>query len=114
MNWSRTLGFVSTQLTTAILIQLWCSMVHHRFRYFHPSGWGKGLSNIYWEYAWGYTTVAALMSILVVLLHWKGRPHLYEIVVRLGYWLLIVWAGFALIAMEIPFTPSVNLRGEQY
>ena len=54
------------------------------------------------------------MSILVVLLHWKGRPQLYEIVIRLGYWLLIVWAGFALIAMEIPFTPSVNLRGEQY
>ena len=114
MSWSRTFGFATTQVTTAALIQIWCSLVQHRFRYFHPHEWGKGLSSLYWDYAWTYSAFAVVLSVVVVALQCKRRSLAYEVVVRTGYLLLILWVGWAVIAMEVPFTPWVDLRGEHY
>lgn len=114
MSWARTWTFASTQITTAVLVHIYCTMVHHRFRYFHRDGFGRAIPNFYWDYAWGYLCLAVILSLLLVVLHARRRSLLYEWVMGVGYWLLLVWVGFALIAMEIPFTPITNLRGEWY
>ena len=114
MNWPRTLGFGAIQITAGLLIQLWCWSVHLRFRHFHQGGHGRGLSNIYWDYSWGYTALAAVLLVLVIVWQHTKRPMLYEATMQVGYWLLVVWAGFALIAMEISFTPDVHLHGEDW
>ena len=114
MNWPRTLGFAVIQITAGLLIQLWCLSVHQRFRYFHPDGHGAALSNIYWDYTWTYTAFAVLLASLAIVWHRIGRATLYEITFHCGYWLLLVWAGFAFIAMEISFVPIPHLHGEDW
>src|SRR5437879_1880334 len=99
MNWPHTLGFGAIQITAGLLIQLWCRYVHYRFRYFHQGGHGRGLSNIYWDYSWVYTVFAVFLTGLAIALHCKKRAGLYDSTIWFGYWLLVVWAGFALIAM---------------
>ena len=101
-------------MTAGLLVQMWCRLVHNRFTYYHRGGQGRGLPNVYWDYSWAYTAFAALLTILVFFLHRTNRKLFYEATVQFGYWLLVLWAGFALIAMEISFVPDFNLRGEAW
>ena len=114
MNWPRTLGFAAIQITTGLLVQLWCWNVHLRFQYFHRDGHGRALSNIYWDYSWTYTAFTVLLICLAIAWQYNKKAILYEITIRCGYWLLIVWVGFALIAMEMSFVPDLHLHGEDW
>ena len=114
MKWARTIGFVATQLSAGVLIQLWCSAVHDRFKHFHPEGHGRALPNFYWDYSWTYPVLAVVLSGLLMGCHSSRRERAYDLLIPFGYWLLVVWVGFALIAMEISFVPFLNLRGENW
>ncbi len=114
MNWPRTISFGAIQITAGLSIHVWCQSVHDRFQFFHPGGDGRLLSNFYWNYAWVYIAFGVLLLALALTWHRLKRHTLYEVTVHFGYWALVVWAGVALIAMDVSFLPGLNLNGLDY
>ncbi len=68
----------------------------------------------YWDYSWVGIVVAAILGLALFVFHIKKRGTLYEATFYFGIWLLVVWSGIALIAMELPFVPWFDLRGAHY
>jgi len=114
MTWPKTIGYGATLLSATTLIHFWCQIVHWRFRYEHPDGGVKGLTIIFWDYSWIRIVAAALLVAMLVIVHIKKLGRIYETVFYFSLWLLVVWIGAAMIAMELAFVPWTDLRGGHY
>ena len=114
MTSARTCGFGAMQFAAGILIQMWCGLVHARFRIEHLGGLGPVLTNVYWNYAWAYSIVAGLLFITAAIFNRRERVVAYEITIQAGYFLLFVWTGFAVCAIEMAFVPIIHLHGPEY
>jgi hypothetical protein len=114
MTWPKTIGYGTTLLSATVLIHFWCNVVHWRFRYEHPDALGKGLSFIFWDYSWVGIAAAGLLNVLLIVSHIRRLGAIYETTFYFSLWLLVVWFGAALIAMELVFVPWTDLRGSHY
>jgi uncharacterized membrane protein YoaK (UPF0700 family) len=72
------------------------------------------LSIIFWDYSWIGIVAAALLVAMLVIVHIKKLGRIYETVFYFSLWLLVVWIGAAMIAMELAFVPWTDLRGGHY
>jgi hypothetical protein len=113
-NWPKTIGFGAVQVSAAALIYFWCQEVHFRFRVEHPGGQGAVLPNFFWAFSWVGIAVALALTAILVFSHVRKLGTLYETTYYFGIWLLVVWIGAALLAMEIAFVPTINLRGAHF
>ena len=105
MSWFRTVSFGLVQLTGTMLLQLWCGVVHTRFRGTHPGEVPAAITAWCWAWASVAPFVALVLSLALATAHLRGSSRAYDAVYYLGYWLLVVWAGFMLVAMEVSFVP---------
>jgi len=112
--WAKTIGFGAVQITAAVLIHLWCLVVHWRFQMEHPEGYGAGFSNIFWNFSWSGIAVAAALSLGLIVLHLRNLDALYHAAYMFGVWFLVFWFGAALISMELAFVGWSDPRGMHY
>lgn len=110
----RTIGFGMVQTAAGVVIAFWIEVAHARFKFEHPDGQGSALSNLCWNYSWWYLAVVALLLISLVISARRKWSSAYSFTTSVGYTLLVLWFGFALIAMELCQIPYVNLRGVHY
>jgi hypothetical protein len=85
-----------------------------RFKTEHPGAIGGYLANFYWHYSWVGIIVSGILSCLLVWLRFKKSLFVAEVVYYFGIWMLVVWCGIALVAMEQPFVPWLDLRGAHF
>ena len=111
---AKTIGFGATLVSAALLIHYWCQLVHVRFNVEHPGGQGAAISNLYWNFSWIGIAVGGALAGLLVVSHAKRLERLYEATYYFGWWLLVVWFGAALLAMEVSFIPWFDPRGDHY
>jgi hypothetical protein len=93
---------------------MWCNGVKWRFHIEHPDGIGPSISHFYWHYSWIGILAAVLLSVTLVVSHRMKRGALYDVTYHFGIWLLVVWFGVALVAMELAFMPWVDPNGLHY
>ena len=85
-----------------------------RFKAEHPDGYGAAISNIVWDFSWVGIAVALVLAGLLVVSHVRKLDGLYAATYYLGLWLLVVWFGIALIAMEVSFIGWLDPRGQHF
>ena len=113
-SWPKTIGFAATLPCATLLLYGWCQVVHWHFHAEHPDGHAGGLPNFYWDFSWVGIAAAIVLGLMLVILHIRKRGTLYEVTYYFGIWLLVVWSGIALVAMELPFAPWFDLHGAHY
>ena len=110
-SWFKTIGFAATFLSSTALISGWCQVVHFRFRVEHPGAVGSNISNFYWDFPWIGIGFATILSVILSAAHIRKHDALYNATYCFSIWLLVVWFGVALIAMELPWG---DLHGYHY
>ena len=113
-SWPKTIGFAATLPSATWLIYSWCQVVRWHFQAEHPGSQGGYLCKFYWDFSWIGIVTAVALSLMLVVLHVRKRGTLYEVTYYFSIWLLVVWSGIALIAMELPFVPWFDLHGAHY
>ena len=88
-----------------MLLQLWSGLVHSRYRGTHPGEVPPAITEWCWDWASCVPFVALFLSLALAAAQLRGRARTYDAVYYLGFWLLVVWAGFLLVAMEASFVP---------
>jgi hypothetical protein len=111
---TNTIGFALIQTVSGSVASLWLEVAHARFKFDHPTGQGVNIANFYWDYSWWYLSVVAFFVSCLTLLAWRNKDKTYWLATYFGYALLILWIGFAIIAMEVCRIPEVHLYGNHY
>ena len=100
-SWPKTIAFAATLVSATLLLAGWCEAVKNHFLAEHPGSNGGYLANFYWQFSWTGIVVACALSLILLISKIKKGPMLFEVVYYFGIWMLVVWVGVALIAMEL-------------
>jgi len=114
INLPKTLGYTAIQISAAALTWMWCAIVRYRFNTEHPTGVGSAMANFFWEFAWLGVVLAALLGGALILSDLKKWQRFYDWVFYFGIWLMVVWVGSAVCAMETPFVGRLSLDGRHF
>jgi LPXTG-motif cell wall-anchored protein len=85
-----------------------------RFEREHHAGVGTTIANFYWDHSWLGVLVGILLSAGLFMAWKKRKPTLYDFIFYAGFTLLILWFGFAMVAMETSFIGWDDLRGTNF